>query len=169
MLTRRFLVVPVIALLAALAISGVALHAGQASSDEHSRGGLVGSWEVNVTGPGAPASRDLVTFTSDGNVIASETVPVTTTPQGTERDTTGHGSWVRTESGKYVFVFVALHVDSQGRLAGSFEVRGYPKVDRSSESVSGTYTVTFYDPSGKVLGKEKGTFWGRQIEVEPYQ
>ena len=154
---KRKLAMFVLGLIGILLIAGFSLApATQAGADNRS---LYGSWNVVVTteiqGSTFPA---LLTFTSDGGVIADET------PSPFE--TSGHGNWVSIGRGQVAYTFVALIGNAEGALSVKLKVVGRLNLNSDKESWSGPFKIDVLDPNGQVTFTDHGTFSLTRIVVE---
>lgn len=122
-------------------------------------GKLVGSWQVETTVVKQNATfPSLLTFTSDGIVIADET------PSPFE--TSGHGNWVATGPQAASFTFVALLGSKEGPLSATIKIVGALQYDPKADTWNGPFKVQVIDPSGKAILADTGTFKATRIEIE---
>ena len=100
----------------------------------------VGAWLVAVAMPGQDHFPGLLTFNSDGTLIASES------PSPFE--STGHGSWQMSAEGTVAYTFVALFGNAEGKNTGRLKIE-------------------IVDNLGQVTFAERGAFTLIRIGVEP--
>ena len=118
---------------------------------------LPGSWEVAGETPAQGQFRALITFTSDGSLIANE-------PSAFE--TAGHGSWTTTEANQVAYTFVAFIGSATGEFSGSIKVVGTLQVDATQAKWSGPFRVDVSDPNGNLVFTDSGTLSGSRIQIE---
>lgn len=128
---------------------------------------VVGAWQITVSSPAFPPSPSLVTFTTDGTVLVADPPVTVEGPGRVAFVSAGQGSWQATGPDTAAFTFAELVAGPNGALFGSETVRGTATVATDGQSVSGAFSFTAQDPTGKVLASGAGTFQGRRIRVEP--
>ncbi len=158
----RTLALSILTLIAALALAALAIApTAQANANGRSKK-LLGSWNVVVTtetqGATFPA---LLTFSSDGGMIADET------PSPFE--TSGHGNWVSTDGGAVAFTFMSLIGSAEGTLSTKLKVVGRLVYDDSTDSWSGPFKIDVLDPGGQVIFTDHGAFSLTRIAIEPLE
>ena len=153
---NRKLVVSVFGIVAVLLIGILAV--GQ--TVQASPGSIFGSWSVVVTTVGQGVTFPaLLTFTSDGSVLADEP------PAAGE--TTGHGNWLRGSHGQVNLTFVSLYSDpATGAYAGKLKVVAELQRDPGDDGWSGPFKITVFDPGDQVVFSDTGTFTLTRIAVE---
>jgi hypothetical protein len=121
---------------------------------------LAGAWSVNVTVEIQQATFPaLITFTSDGIVLADE--------PPSPFETTGHGNWVATGPREAAFTFrVLVGGGPDGQLSVSYKVVGKLEYDPHADHWSGPFKIQVFDPDGNELFVDRGTFTGTRIAVE---
>jgi hypothetical protein len=119
---------------------------------------LWGSWSVEAVTITQPPFPALMTFTSDGSVIADEQLNPVETP--------GHGNWIYKGNGKVAYTFVAFLGNPDGTLGGKIKVVGMLEFDGGKKGWSGPFKVEVIDPSGNALFSDTGTFTLTRIAVE---
>ncbi len=145
-------------LLAALVLGQTA----QAGDNDRQVKQLLGSWEVVATTEIQNATFPaLLTFTSDGSVIADE--------PPSPFETSGHGSWVSAGPGQMAYTFVTLVGSAEGPLSMKYKVVGRLNLNSGKESWSGPFKIDILDPNGQVIFTDHGTFGLTRIVVEPLQ
>lgn len=119
---------------------------------------LCGSWyvEVNIQQGIVPA---LLTFTSDGGVIADES------PEPFE--STGHGSWVSTGREGVAYTFMVLFGSQEGKNTGKAKVVGTLQFDADTGGSQGPFKIESVDTTGNVTPANHGIFNLKRIVVEP--
>ena len=118
----------------------------------------VGAWLVAVDMAGQTAFPGLLTFNSDGTVMATEP------PSAFE--STGHGSWQMTAEGTVAYTFVALFGSAEGKNTGRLKVVGTLHNNSTQEGWSGPFKVEMVDHTGQITFAERGAFTLTQIAVE---
>ena len=116
----------------------------------------VGSWRVNATVVKQNATfPGLMTFFSDGNVMADESP----NPQ----ETSGHGSWARTgpNEGVYTFVFLIGSPEPGRWTRGT--VKGKLEYSSSTDEWRGPFEIVVVDQGGQEVVSDTGTLSGQRI------
>lgn len=154
-------------------VGGAALTAGQGSAAHaHDEAPIVGSWQVTATPaggqPGGPP-RVLVSFTGDG--VALRTAPLQQAappPLGVPKMfiSTTHGSWGRTDDGRFGLTFIGFAFDDTGAFLATQRIRVAVQVDDTAESFSGPYQTDFLADDGTVKASSSGTVQGTRIQME---
>jgi hypothetical protein len=119
---------------------------------------LIGSWTAEIDSPNQGAFPALVTFTSDGSLIASES------PNPFEG--TGHGSWLSRGDGEVGYTFVALFGSQEGKNTGKLKVVGTLQLDGGTDSWHGPWKIDVFDESGQVRFTDGGRLKLTRIIVE---
>ncbi len=141
-----------VALIAALVVSR--------SSVDAKTNDWVGSWNTEVLIPNLnvmfPA---LMTFNSDGNLIADET------PSPLE--TSGHGAWIKTGGNEGAYTFYYLVGDAadpakwtRGKVSGSI------KLSPQADKWSGPFKIIVLDQNGNTTFSADGKMSATRINVE---
>lgn len=137
-----------------LGIAAAALGPTSALADDEG-GGLVGTWDVQITdatAPGGPTTIEGATTFAPGGAL------VTMDSNG---PSTGLGSWAGAEHGAFKARFMQFSFDP---VHGTAKVVVTVKGRRSGKAISGTFTYKVYDLHGHVLfGDGKGTFTGTRF------
>jgi hypothetical protein len=119
---------------------------------------LVGSWEIEIATSQQGDSTGLITFSSDGTVLADEApVPL---------ETTGHGAWVATGPLQAAYTLVALVGNAEGGPASRIKVVGALTYDAQADSWRGPFRIEVRNASGEVALTDQGTISGTRIAVE---
>jgi len=117
---------------------------------------MVGSWDAQIITTYATVNC-LMTISSDGTILGEDPSP---------SDTTTHGNWVSSGSDqiKYTLRYIVTSSDptssNEGKVVGEFNY------DRDTDSISGPFQLTEYDPQGNVVFEAGGTIAGTRIPVE---
>ncbi|MBI3951390.1 MAG: hypothetical protein HY314_13145 [Acidobacteria bacterium] len=123
---------------------------------------LEGSWIATVTPTGGQAPfKALLTFTTDGGLIQTDTSP--------EFETPGHGEWVRTGDRQFTIGFVNLLFDDQGEFGGTKEIRENITLNDTSDEYTGVSRVDFFDANGNLIRSTSARTQGTRIHVEPLE
>ena len=157
-----------VAVIITVALFSLAAGAGGGNDQERGRHdapgnrlhSLVGAWSVETTvvnqGVTFPA---LITFTSDGIVLADE--------PGDAFETTGHGNWIATGRRSAAFTFLALIGDGpDGQLSVSLKIVGKLQYDARADNWSGPFKIQGFNLDGIELFDDTGTFSGTRIPIE---
>lgn len=118
----------------------------------------VGAWLVAVAMPGQDHFPGLLTFNSDGTLMASES------PSPFE--STGHGSWQMADSGTVAYTFVALFGNAEGKNTGRLKMVGRLHNADGQDDWSGPFKLESTDSLGKITFTACGTFALTRIAVE---
>jgi hypothetical protein len=159
MKTRRTFVASIAGMIAALLIAAVAIaQTTEAGADNHQEK-LLGSWNVEVTAVVQNVTFPaLLTFTSDGNVIADE--------PPSPFETSGHGNWIKRGHREIAYTFVALVGSAEGPLTAKIKVVGTLQFDPSQGKWNGPFKADLTDPNGQPIFSEHGTFSLTRIAIE---
>jgi hypothetical protein len=126
---------------------------------------LVGTWWTTVTPPpesGAPPFTLLLTFTGDGNLLATGTAgdaPALGNPC--------HGAWASRRGREFGVTYLCFDFDATLQQTGVDKIRGTLTVDRSSH-LTGTLGLTHYDTAGnEIFSACCAAIAGTRVVVEP--
>lgn len=148
------LTLSVVACVQPLAIASPSLQANQRLAK------LVGSWQVETTVvQQAVTFPALLTFTSDGIVIADE--------PPSPFETSGHGNWIATGPDTANFTFLALIGSADGPLSATIKVVGSLHYKASTDTWAGPFMIQVVDAKGDEILADRGTFNATRIAVEP--
>jgi hypothetical protein len=130
--------------------------------------GFVGSWRMTASSPGSAPTQSLGTYMADGTYLDSD-LPV---PAGAGGDavtisTAGHGIWQPTGETTAQVTFVDLVSDLQGNFLTVETISVQATLGADGNTLSGTFSVSVADPSGKVVAEVTGTLQGTRITLEP--
>ena len=150
-----------------LVTAGAVLLAASARSDEgkdtDNRNPIVASWHVTASfddhRPDTPA---LYTFNSDRSLTMAGGWPALSGP--------GHGAWNRDkddDASRVNLTFFRLLSTSTGAFDGTRKVQAKLTVSDDSQSFTGRFKITRYNPLGKVQSSVTGDLKGTRIVVEP--
>lgn len=135
----------------AVVIAATFLHAdSDRNQPEHNT--LAGTW-LKGNDPGATPL--LTTFMSDGSLISSRCIIVTTGPTSAELVSTGHGTWIRT--GHHEFTATTIYLRSGLQSGSPVEFTGLVKtvetitLNRTSDQLTRTGTLYIYDADNNLL------------------
>ena len=158
--TKRLL--PAIAMLiitASLLLAACAPTAQAAENNQAEK--LLGSWNADITTPNQGTFPALMTFNSDGSVIAAES-PI-------QFESSGHGNWNNKSSGEVAYTFIALFGSEEGKNTGKLRVVGTLNIDSGKDSWSGPFKIDVFDANGQVIFTDNGTLSLTRIAVETMQ
>jgi hypothetical protein len=151
--------------MAALLFSAVALTQPSDVSANDFKERLSGSWYATVTTPSQGSFPGLLTFTSDGSVLADES------PFAYE--SSGHGSWVNREYRdghrevrEVAYTFVHLIGSAEGRNTGRVRVSGTLQPE-DKQYWQGPFKIEVFDANGQITFSDRGTIRLTRIPVEP--
>ena len=151
---RTALVVLTLLLMGPITNTGLAQSEPRSAADSKN---LAGSWAVTGQTALQGTFYALMTFNSDGTVIADE-------PSAYE--TAGHGAWQEIGHGQIGYTFVALIGSSTGAFTGSIKVVGTLQLDSNHRGWTGPFRVEVFDPNGTLVFSDNGTFKGSPVKVE---
>jgi hypothetical protein len=114
---------------------------------------IAGTWNVEVTPDGESTFPAIVTFTSDGSVVATEA----------DAPTTGQGAWKRVDDDRYAFAFTSFIFSPTGEPGGHVVVRSVVTLD--GNALSGPFAFTVYDAAGAVVQRGSGTATATPYDV----
>jgi hypothetical protein len=125
---------------------------------------LVGSWEFTAKpnpDPSGTQVAGLMTFTSDGTVVESDTSEVA------RHATPGHGIWqLGPTPGIWFIRFTSHQANRDGSLHSSRVVTITVTLNSTADQFSGNYSFQTVDPTGHVLTMGSGAVEG-QLMVHP--
>ena len=154
-MNRITMALSVIALWAAASPSTVA----QAHSDANPPSELQGLWIMNLTLPGQPSAPLLVTYTSDGNTLATGSQP---------GGQTQHGVWVRVGDRQFAGTALFFLYDDKGALAGMIKVQSSMGLAADLNHIQGTAQADILDLAGNVVSSITGiTFTQARVAAGP--
>lgn len=131
---------------------------GDVTITANGKNDVIGSWIVDVTTGGGVSFKALLTFTSDGGLLESETGAFSST---------AHGTWERAGGHTFALTFMALlSSDLDGTFAGTVRVSSTVRIS-GDEYIDPGFTVKVFDPDGNQVFSGGGTAHGRRILVEP--
>ncbi|MEN3334945.1 MAG: hypothetical protein V7641_4310 [Blastocatellia bacterium] len=145
-----------------LAASVIAATWQSASGDVRTQTKVVkampGSWSVNGDTAAQGEFKALITFNSDGTMIADE-------PSAFE--TAGHGTWIFKGGSEVGYTFIVLIGSPSNEFSGTIKVVGTLRLAGGDNIWSGPFKVEVKDPGGNVVFSDTGTLTGTRIQVEP--
>lgn len=149
----------IVASLALVAATVVAIPPISSKRSEAQQRGIVGSWVFVPTGaPGRTAGTpSLVTFTSDGTVLWSG-------PSGSSSG--GHGVWAWTGDRSVTETFIFSRHNEAGAFIGTQKVRLNLTVNATSGEISGSGKTDIFDAEGTVTQSAEITTHATRIKVE---
>jgi hypothetical protein len=121
---------------------------------------LVGAWLVEAVTPTQGAFPALLTFSSDGTIMASES------PSAFE--STGHGNWIHTDDGGIAYTFIALQGNEESKQTSRIKVVGALQAAGDQGGWSGPFKVEMVDSKGQISFTDRGTFTLSKIAVEQW-
>jgi hypothetical protein len=147
-----------------IAVFIVATPARSAFADEKGKG-VEGSWRVTITGgPGTPQLptwyQALVTFGTDGGLVATITDPLLQT---------GHGAWGKKGKQAFAVTILLFQFGPDGSFLGTLKARATLELNGKGDTFSSDdYQFEFFDPNGDPTGFVGiGAAHGTRIKVEP--
>jgi hypothetical protein len=79
---------------------------------------------------------------------------------------TTHGTWGRTDDGRFGLTFVGFAFDDTGAFLATQRIRVAVEVDDTVGSFSGPYRTDLVADDGSVVASSSGTVQGTRIHVE---
>lgn len=119
----------------------------------------IGAWEVLGNTKLQGDFKGLLTFSSDGTVLADE--------HGGAFETTGHGNWKRIGWRTFAYTFIAYIGSANSQLTAVIKVSGTLTLSRDLKSWEGPFKIDVLNPKGDKLFTDNGTFKGKRIDIEP--
>jgi hypothetical protein len=167
MRTDHKAVAPLIAALVIMLVTGFATVPRHAHGADHGIDRLPGSWRAEITPDGPPGQPPppslpaLITFTSDGALIATESPGPFESP--------GLGNWER-RGRDVAFTFLVLFGGPAGggQNTGSAKVVGLLRFDARHGTWSGPFRLELLDTDDGVLATVRGMLRLKRIEVESF-
>lgn len=148
------------AMSAQLAQPAIAAEDANASADNRaSGGGLVGLWQVTFTSGGQVVDEAFEVWHSDGTEMILDITPPA-------EENACFGVWVETGRDTFKLKHPSWTFDASGNLTGTAILRETLTLDRTCNKFTGTYTLDFYDTTGKQNGHFTGQTQGTRITVE---
>jgi len=167
-LSTRLLAVSAIILIVSLGMTACvspgtfSASAAESASQANAEGQLkklVGAWQIQATAEGQGITfPGLVTFTSDGVVLADE--------PPSPFETTAHGAWIATGPRTAAFTFLTLVGSQAGPLSLTYKVAGTLEYDAGADTWQGPFTIQIRDDKGNEVAADHGKFSGARIAVE---
>lgn len=117
-----------------------------------------GAWQVLGNTKLQGDFRGLLTFSSDGIVLADE--------HGGAFETTGHGNWKRIGWRSFAYTFIAYIGSANSQLTAVIKVSGTLTLSRDLRSWDGPFKIDVLNPRGDRLFTDNGTFQGKRIAIE---
>jgi hypothetical protein len=135
--------------------------------------GIIGAWVITFpTGMDDPNAHQVVSFTSDGVMLASgapSSPPDPQQPGGTRTySTLGQGAWQTSAANQVRFKFVSVDTDEQGNFADLVQITGTLTLSDDGAGFTGSFQVQVSDAGGAVLFASEGdagTVQGTRISV----
>jgi len=159
MKTNHKAVAPLIAALLIMLVTAVATAPRPAQGDDRGIDRLPGAWHAVTTPSGFGPFPALLTFTSDGALIASE-------PPG-PFESPAHGNWVRRGRDVACTFFVLFGGPlGAGQTTGSAKIVGTLLFDAHSGGWSGPFRIQVFTPAGVAVFSNTGTVELTRIEIE---
>jgi hypothetical protein len=157
--SKRTFVMTVFGVVGILLMATFAIAQTTLASEDKREEKLLGAWNVEVTTVGQGTTFPaLLTFTAGGGMIADE--------PPSPFETSGHGNWVKRGDDKVAYTFVALIGSAEGSLSARLKVVGTLKFDAGKNRWRGPFKIDVFDPDGKVIFTDHGTFSLKRIAVE---
>ena len=119
---------------------------------------LQGLWIMQLTLPGQAPAPFLVTYTSDGNTLATPSQP------GAQ---TQHGVWMRVGDRRFAGTALFPLYDDKGALAGMIKVHSVMQLAEDLKHIEGTAQAEILDLAGNVLSSITGiTFTQARVAID---
>lgn len=140
-----------------------AASAGEQGSADSDRGashaGLVGLWQVTFTSGGQVVDEAFEVWHRDGTEMILDITPPA-------EENACFGVWVETGHNTFKLKHPAWTFDANGNLTGTAVIREMVKLDCGENKFTGTYTLDYYDNSGKQTGHFTGETRGSRITAD---
>lgn len=136
------------------AVAGLGF-ASPAMANEEDGGGLAGSWLVTRQDDGDPTKVQAVFSFAGGGVFVEHDI----LPAGPPFT----GTWARRAGGRFRATIWSGFPGEGGPGSPGVTVRVRLTGRLEHRTISGTYTVAIFDPTGAQIGSATGTFSGRPI------
>ena len=141
----------------------IALGPGVAGAEsDRSSDAIEGAWRgtasINVGGSVSFGIHFI--FAAGGGAVSSGSIDLAPNFLSTP----AYGAWKRTGSGKYAFNFFFFTFDSKGNPSGSGQAKG-DDLTLDEDRLSGTLTITFFDPNDNPVATGPGRFDLKRIEA----
>ena len=118
-----------------------------------------GSWRATQIPEGpAPHRRLLLTYTTDGSVLAAAPG---------HRESVGFGQWIRTAYREFAYTYERLRYDEQGEFVGTVKVRGTASLNENFNQFIGPFINEAFDADGNLVSCLRGTIEASRIGAEP--
>jgi hypothetical protein len=138
------------------AVTGLGLASPAMASDDDN-GGLAGSWLITRQDDGDPTEVQAVLSFAGGGVIVEHDI----SPAGPPFT----GTWARGGGGRFRATFWSGFPGGGGPGTAGVTVRVRLVGRVEHRTISGTYTVAVFDPTGAQVATATGTFRGRPINA----
>ena len=117
---------------------------------------MIGSWDSKIITTDATFDC-LITMTSDGVILGDDPAPW---------ETTAHGNWVSSGPNQVNYTFKYISTTDTPLNSNEGKVIGTFNYDPDTDSISGPFKLTEFDPQGNVIFEAEGTITGTRIQVE---
>ena len=147
--------IPVSTVLLALLL--VAASPAQAQNNNNNTN-IAGTWTGLWTSTeGGPQFVFMIQFSSDGNLITTET----------DEFAVSQGVWQRVDGHTYALTIYSYAFPAFGQpYQGTFKTNAKLKLSSNSEKLSGKYHLDFYDTNGVLQFSDDGTITGYRVHVQ---
>lgn len=130
---------------------------------ERQKTAIVGSW----LGLSSEGNRILITFNSDGNLIASAQGAVSTIPEFGVL-TPAHGVWKHLGGRQFGYSAISTNYDiNTGAYLGYLKARSVLTLNEAGDQLTGTDKVEIFDPNNNVVFTATGATTFTRIKFEP--
>lgn len=119
---------------------------------------IAGTWNVVwASTDGGPQFVAMIQFSSDGNLITTET----------DAFAVSMGVWQRVDWHTYALTVYSYAFPAFGQpYQGTFKSRARLRLTPNSEVLSGNYHLDFYDTNGVLQFSDDGTITGSRVHVQ---
>lgn len=127
---------------------------------------LVGTWQVAVEVPSAPAGTNIATFSLDGGVVVAFPTPNPAAPGQTHKLefwSTALGRWSAAGERGAAMTFVSLGADEEGQPIGTHTITATAEVAADGASWQGPFTIKIASEAGALLASVAGQVSGSRI------
>jgi hypothetical protein len=147
--------IPVSTLLLALLL--LAATPAQAQNNTSNDSNIAGTWSILWTSQQVPPFMVTIQFSSDGNVIATET----------DAFAISQGVWLRVDGQSYALTVYQYAFGALGQpYRGTFKTNLKLKLSPNGEKLAGKYHLDFYDTKGVPQFSDDGTVAGSRVHVQ---
>ena len=136
----------------------VTASSAQVATDTNNSTNIAGTWTVLWTSQIVPPFLATIQFSSDGNLITTET----------DTFAVSMGVWKRVDGHTYALSIDSYYFPAFGQpYAGTFKSNAKVTLTPNSETLSGKFHLDFYDTNGVLQFSDDGPLTGTRNHVRP--